>query len=58
MLCGNASTKIIFVCPKVPFVKETLKDHLRETLKELKMSNFNERGSNEATLQYDDVWND
>jgi len=43
------------VCPKVPFVKETLKDHLWETLKELKTNNSNEGGSDQATLQYNDV---
>jgi hypothetical protein len=43
------------ILPKAPFSKETLKDHLQETLKKLKMGNFNEESSKHATLQYDEI---
>ena len=37
------------------FVEDTLKDRLRETLKELKIGTSNEEGSEKAILQADDV---
>ncbi len=40
---------------KSHFVKETLKDCLCETLKELEMSNWNEEGSKKAILQCDEM---
>jgi hypothetical protein len=46
-----------FLCehPGSKFAKETLKDRLRETLKELKTGTSNEEGSDRAVLQADDV---
>ena len=41
--------------PGSKFAEETLKDRLRETLKELKTGTSNEKGSNRAILQADDV---
>ena len=38
-----------------PFVEETLKDRLRETLKEIKTGTSNDDNSNKATLQCDEV---
>ncbi len=38
-----------------PFSKETLKDHLQETLKKLKMGNSNEESSKQKKLQCDEV---
>ena len=37
------------------FVEDTLKDRLRETLKELKIGTSNEEGSEKVVLQPDDV---
>ena len=38
-----------------PFVEETLKDHLRETLKEIKIGTSIDDNSNKTTLQCDEV---
>ncbi len=40
-------------CLKPQFVENTLKDHIQETLKELKTTDSNENGSKQATLQCD-----
>ncbi len=49
-LCPHVVSKTIYqnylkAYPKTMFVDETLKDHLKETLKKLKTSNSNEEGS-------------
>ena len=41
--------------PESKFAKDTLKDKLHETLKELKTGTSNEEGSEKAVLQPDDV---
>jgi hypothetical protein len=38
---------------KPQFVENTLKDHIQETLEELKTTDSNENGSKQATLQCD-----
>jgi hypothetical protein len=43
------------IYPNSYHVEKTIKDHLRDTLKELKIETSNQEGSKKATLQCDQV---